>query len=236
VFSPPGARPEGLTFGQPLGPESPSFAGLGASPAAPRLFCRLHRTRSRAVTGGEPSFRGPALARYFTQRAAEPHSLCDWHFLVALILRVRRLSACSLVPTPFVDTDHPRVSSITCGASDGSNRVGPKRLRRNIAHSHSYSLFLLSSTFLQNRTRLCAIDIRCKRLVICWRTRVIRGSGRNLDRLRNFGGSWRAERRKVSRFPGGAYQAASGKVLIPAFLPRRLYIVTSVYGSSAIPS
>ena len=58
MFSPPGARPEGLTLGQPLGPEGPSFAGLGASSAAPRLFAAYTAPGRGRLREACPVFKG----------------------------------------------------------------------------------------------------------------------------------------------------------------------------------
>jgi hypothetical protein len=81
VFSPPGARPEGLTLGQPLGPESPSFAGLGASPAAPRPLAAYTAPGRGRLREACPVFKGWLYyLAVFRQLAAEPRSLCDWHF------------------------------------------------------------------------------------------------------------------------------------------------------------
>jgi len=42
------------------------------------------------------------------QQAGERHIQCDWHFLFALILRERRLSARNPGPASPVETFHPR--------------------------------------------------------------------------------------------------------------------------------
>jgi len=60
--------------------------------------------RGRALLG-EPS----SSCGCFRQRGVEPRIQCVWHLCVALILRGRRLSACSSEPTTSVETDHPHV-------------------------------------------------------------------------------------------------------------------------------
>ena len=103
----------GPPLGQLLEPEGSSFAGLVTSPAAPRHCAACTSPGRGRAWEACPHLRGPALFRQLTQRAAEPHSWCDWHLCAALILRGRRLSACSSIPTAFVETDHPQAQSIS---------------------------------------------------------------------------------------------------------------------------
>ena len=96
---------------QPFEPESSSFTQLTVSYVALRLWWRPVHTRSE--DGYErtwPVFWVNALLAYCTrQQAEEKHScLCDWHLLVTLIFRGRRLSARGPGPASSVEACHPR--------------------------------------------------------------------------------------------------------------------------------
>ena len=62
------------------------------------------------MNGRDPLFGVNALLAQCTrQRGGEQHScLCDWHLMVALIFRGRRLSARSPGPASSVEAFHPR--------------------------------------------------------------------------------------------------------------------------------
>ncbi len=100
-----------LMLNQSFEPESSSYTQLTTSCATLRLLYRPNHPRSEIGDDRtRPTYGVNALLAYCTrQQGAEQHScLCDWHFMVTLIYRVRRLSARSPGPASSVEADHPR--------------------------------------------------------------------------------------------------------------------------------
>lgn len=92
----------------PLGSENPLFNRSWRSIKHRFLWDAVSMSRKQGALEGGLSGEPVALSCGVKPLLAVLHSQCDWHLSSALVLRARRLSACSLWYSTSVETIHPQ--------------------------------------------------------------------------------------------------------------------------------
>jgi len=112
-FSPNLLQMEKVQVWPAAGARKPLFHTFSSLPCGTPTFCRPVYLRSENGVGGRDPILGSVCSySLLTQQEEEQHIQCGWHFSFALILRVRRLSACSPGSASSVEASHPRVSKL----------------------------------------------------------------------------------------------------------------------------
>ena len=114
-FSPAAPGPTGTSADQPMGWLVPLSRANRRGARHSGIYV-AYSPRRRRVSGADVILqRGSGSRLAARPRAEEPRSQCGWHLKVALILRVRSLSACNPGTASSVEACHPHRSQLYHG-------------------------------------------------------------------------------------------------------------------------